>query len=549
MKRAAIWPVSLAVLALFSSSHAHAAATRRFALAVGANRGAADRVPLRYAVADTERFAQVITRMGGVSANDLTILREPSRKAFLDALAEMRTKAVETRAGDSRTEVVVYFSGHADESGLMLGRDTLNYRDLRAALHRMDADIGIAVLDACASGAITRLKGGQTHPAFLSDLSTQVQGYAFLASSSENEAAQESDHLQGSYFTHALLSGLRGAADVSGDGKVTLGEAYQFAFGETLAATTTTQAGAQHPSWDIKMAGTGDVVLTDVRQTMSGLSLGGELDGRFFIHNQKRQLIAELHKPAGRTIELGLEPGEYEVYYEQEPALLRTRVALADGQRLTIDRSQFRSARRVPTRRRGPDARAPLPPYVLDGRSRVSMSFGASSANVSVRRTWDDGEDVNVGGGEFSFSFSHWLRKDVALDVAIGGTRLGVRTTRLMDGEEVNTDGLFFLLCGARYYPPVEGSFKPYVSASLGPMTDIDVRTFTPTWSDKKEETDVTDSGTSLGAHVGGGVDLLISRHIHLGLYSGTVLRSGYKSRLGVGMSFGWTWGRGRVRR
>jgi uncharacterized caspase-like protein len=548
MKRAFLLHASLALVAFFSSRPLHAAATRRFAVAAGVNRGASDRVPLRYAVADAERFAQVIMRMGGVSAVDLTLLREPSRQAFLDALTAVGAKTTNARAGSDRTEVLVYFSGHADEKGLMLGRETLDYRDLRSALHRIGADVGIAVLDACASGAITRLKGGRTHPAFLSDLSTQVQGYAFLTSSSENEAAQESDRLQGSYFTHALLSGMRGAADVSGDGKVTLGEAYQFAFGETLAATTTTQAGAQHPSWDIKMAGTGDVVLTDVRQTSTSLLLGTELDGRFFVHNQSRQLVAELYKPAGRTVELGLEPGEYEVHYEQEPALLRTRIALAEGQSLTLDRSQFKPARRVPTRRRGPSMRKTLQPYVLDGRSRASMSFGLSSAKVSVRRTWDDNEDVNVGGGECDFAFTHWVREDVALDVSIGGTRMGVRTTRLPDGEEVETSGLFYVLCGARYYPPIEGSFRPYLSASLGPMTDIDVRTFTPTWSDQKEETDVTDSGTSLGARVGGGVDLLLSRRFHLGLYSGTVLRSGYKSRLGVGMSLGWTWGRGRAR-
>ena len=125
-----------------------------------------------------------------------------------------------------------------------------------------------------ASGAITRLKGGRLSPAFLSDESVQVQGYAFLTSSSEDEAAQEAEHLKGSFFTHALLTGLRGAADVSGDGRVTLGEAYQFAFAETLTQTAATEAGAQHTAYDIKMAGTGDVVLTDVRQTSASLVFG-----------------------------------------------------------------------------------------------------------------------------------------------------------------------------------------------------------------------------------------------------------------------------------
>jgi hypothetical protein len=204
------------------------------------------------------------------------------------------------------------------------------------------------VLDACASGAITRLKGGQTHPAFLSDVSTQTQGYAFLTSSSETEAAQESERIHSSYFTHALLSGLRGAADANADGRITLNEAYQFAFAETLALTTPTEGGAQHPAYDIKMSGTGDVVITDVRQTTAALLLGPELDGRFYIRDSNDQLVAELHKPAGRTVELGLDAGRYEVSYEQEAAFLGARVTIEPGQRRALMRQELSPRRRRP---------------------------------------------------------------------------------------------------------------------------------------------------------------------------------------------------------
>ena len=61
-----------------------------------------------------------------------------------------------------------------------------------------------------------------------------VEGHAFLTSSSADEAAQESDRIGGSFFTHYLITGLRGGADANADGKVTLGEAYQFAFAETV---------------------------------------------------------------------------------------------------------------------------------------------------------------------------------------------------------------------------------------------------------------------------------------------------------------------------
>ena len=125
----------------------------------------------------------------------------------------------------------------------------------------------IVILDSCSSGAFTRAKGGIKTQPFLIDGSLSAQGYAFLTSSSANEASQESDNIEGSYFTHSLLAGLRGAADTVGDGRVTLNEAYRYAYTETMARTETSLYGAQHPSYDMQVSGTGDVVLTDLSET------------------------------------------------------------------------------------------------------------------------------------------------------------------------------------------------------------------------------------------------------------------------------------------
>lgn len=352
-----------------------AAPMRRLALVVGSNRGAADRVPLRYAVSDADRFADIVSRMGGVAPEDRIVLRDPSRRGLMDALATTAVRASSARAAAQRVEAIVYFSGHADEQGLMLGREIVSYADLRRAIHGIGADVGITILDACASGAITRLKGGQARPAFLGDVASAVQGYAFLTSSSEDEAAQESERLRGSFFTHALLTGLRGAADVTGDGKVTLNEAYQFAFNETLVQTTPTQAGAQHPAYDIKMAGTGDVVMTDVRENSASLILGESYDGRFVVLSGRRHLVAELYKPAGRKVELGLEPGEYDVYFAEEKRLSKTTLALVDGQHQELQRTSLKATERMPSRLRGFDAASdPRLP-------RIGIQFSSHSAS------------------------------------------------------------------------------------------------------------------------------------------------------------------------
>jgi hypothetical protein len=482
---------------------------------------------LRFAVADADRFAKVVTGMGGVAPADCMVLREPTRRGFLEALAALKTRADAARTSGGRVDVIVYYSGHADDRGLMLGREMLPYAELRAALADVAADVGITILDACASGAITRLKGGQRHPAFLTDASSQVKGYAFLTSSSENEAAQESERLQGSFFTQALLTGLRGAADVSGDGQVTLGEAYQFAFAETLAQTTSTQGGAQHPAYDIKMAGTGDVVLTDVRQTAASLVLGPDYDGRFFVLGPRHQLVAELFKPYGRTIELGLEPGDYHVYFEQEQKLLSSSVTVRDGQRQELVRQDLRQARRRPTQSRGG---VELPGrHPLDGRTRVQIGMGVSQIRVT---STDATDSVRFGHGWAGVSVLHWVRPDVALDFTFGATDVAVESTPDAD----RTKGLFAFLAGGRYYPPLAGKVRPYASAAVGPVDDFAVNVGEPRPEDGKK-------GTHLGGTLGGGADMVFGRHFTLGLDGRATVITGRASRFGVTVSLGWMFG------
>jgi len=358
-----------------------ATAIRRFVLAAGVNNGGVERELLRYAVSDAENFARVLEEMGGLDPADCILLREPELEGFRQGLEDLRRRVkAAARWGSGRLEVMLYYSGHADERGLLLGGEHLTYRSLRRVLDDIPADIHIAVLDACASGTITRVKGGRRNQPFLLDESSAMRGYAFLTSSSEDEAAQESDRIRASFFTHFLVSGMRGAADVTGDGRVTLNEAYQFAFDETLARTTGTRGGVQHPTQEIQMSGTGAVVMTDLRQTTASLLLREELSGRFFIRNSDQQLVAELYKPAGRAVELGLEPGDYAIHLEAEPRLLLSTLQLQEGQHVTLGQGDFQLLDRERTVLRGGK----------EGKPRVGLS-----ENFNL--------DIATGGG-YTFS-------------------------------------------------------------------------------------------------------------------------------------------------
>jgi hypothetical protein len=256
-----------------------------------------------------------------------------------------------------RRELFVYYSGHSDEDGLLLGGERVGYGELRQWIDQTGAEVRIAVLDSCASGALIRLKGGVRRQAFLSDASTQARGHAFLTASSADEAAQESDRIGAAFFTHYLLSGMRGAADSNRDGRVTLNEAYQFAYNETLQRTETSRAGAQHPAYDIQLAGTGDLVITDLHSSNARLVLGHDLYGRIYVRDASGHLLVELRKEPSYPVELGLEPGVYHVVMDSDGRIFESKAELVEGGRVELGKGQFHAMAPMLSTRRGDEAK------------------------------------------------------------------------------------------------------------------------------------------------------------------------------------------------
>jgi hypothetical protein len=342
-----------AIAGINGAAQADNARINRYVVAVSANYGGQGRPVLRYAESDAKSFAKVLGEMGGVQAGNVILVKEPGVAALQKQLDGLDAKIAQGKNAAGRNEVLFYYSGHADEKGLRLGNEVYAWKELRKRIDAMKADVKIAVIDACGSGAITRLKGGVAVPAFMVDQSSDMKGYAFITSSTQDESSQESDKLRGSFFTHSLVSGLRGAGDLSGDGKVTLSEAYQFAFNETLQRTEKTMGGAQHPSRDMNLAGTGDVVMTDLRSTSAGLELDEDVDGRLFIRDEKGELVAELYKKAGRAMSLGFPAGKYTVRLERPAEFSEAVVTLQNNRREKLSHKQFAAVSAEKTTLRG----------------------------------------------------------------------------------------------------------------------------------------------------------------------------------------------------
>jgi hypothetical protein len=169
---------------------------RRYALVIGSNTGGgAGRETLRYAGRDASAFADVLKQLGGVGAPDLSLLSEPDTGALDGAFDSLVRRVRDEKQKGQRVELVVYYSGHADESGILIGGKRYDYSHFRDRIRAVPADVHIAIVDSCASGSFTRIKGGTKKPPFLQDTSNQVAGFAFLSSSAADEEAQESDKI------------------------------------------------------------------------------------------------------------------------------------------------------------------------------------------------------------------------------------------------------------------------------------------------------------------------------------------------------------------
>ena len=339
---------------LFAIENSENLSVERFALYVAANNGGKEREVLRYAESDAEKLKIAMQEIGGVSSENSIILKEPNQAEVEKALQEFAKKVNLAKQTSRRTEFIFYYSGHSDENALLLGEESFGYSQLKSAINSVPSDVHVVMLDSCFSGNFIRAKGGTRQKSFLVDDSSVVSGHAYLSSSSESEASQESDLIQSSFFTHALITGLRGAADSSGDNKVSLNELYHYAFNETLSQTEQSTIGTQHPSYDITLVGSGDLVLSDISTAESILVLDSDLHGKIYIRNETSGvLVSEIKKSAGNSIPLALPSGTYKVTMIQENQTLEANAKLKVGRSVSLQTKKFKKVSTTDTRTRG----------------------------------------------------------------------------------------------------------------------------------------------------------------------------------------------------
>ncbi len=313
-----------------------AGAVTRYALVVGHNAGQRGEEVLRYAEQDARRVRDVLVELGGFEPANMVLLAGASAETVRANLIRLNDRI---RTSGSPALLLVFYSGHADAGALHLGGTALPLEQLEQLVRGSAASFRLLIVNACRSGALTRVKGGVQMPVPRIELGQRLptDGVVFWSSSSANEDAQESDELRGSFFTHYLVSGLFGAADVDRDGTVSLGEAYHHAYDHTLRATSKTWVGAQHATFRHETHGMIDVTLTTLASR--GRALVAFPAGRSYLimrDGPDGSVVAEVGaRDAERRV--SLRPGRYFVRARASDHLLEGALVVAAGERRALD--------------------------------------------------------------------------------------------------------------------------------------------------------------------------------------------------------------------
>jgi hypothetical protein len=458
----------LLILVLFAAvaavaPSAHAAGLRRIAVVVGANDPPPGRQALRFAHDDAKEIAEVL-RVGGFAVGDVHVLLDP-RPAEIIAVLDQIAQTVSAAGGDAL--VVFYYSGHSDGQSLFPHGEAIALADLRSRVEHIGARIRVGILDTCRGGSWTQSKGLSVGPPLADLLNVGTEGTALVSSSSGVENAHEAEALHGSFFTHHLAAGLRGAADSSHDGNVTLQEAFDYARERTVRDSARIATTPQHPSFDLALRGRQDIVLTSLSSSTSAIEVTALHASLEVIHLQSGATVADA--PAGQgAVRIALPPGRYMVRSVVGGHVSTREVEIHAGETVTVAESQLEATEgKLALKGRG-EPQAPLSIWSPPRGTHWLLSVGAGVGGDAVP-TANVGQSVTGTQPATSFvaGFALWYRITQRLAWSVPWPAFAYR---------FGTAGSFEVI---PYLGITAGSFNGATGPSLGATADAAARIWT----------------------------------------------------------------------
>jgi hypothetical protein len=474
--------VAAIVAALFLVAEPARADPIRILVAASHTLGGPGELPLQHAAADVDHVAQVLTSLGDFRTENIVRLVDPSARE-LDAALD-RARVIASTHAPGEVTFLFYFSGHGDRDRIHLGAETVTMADLGDRVRRIPASLRVLVTDACRNYP-TRSKGVTTEPGFAitGGAANAGDGAVWLFASGEGEPAQESDELEGALFTHYWVSGLRGAGDANGDGRVTLAESYDFAYSQTLLRSSRGSGVLQHPSAVFDLRENAPLVLTKTFAAGTTVSFPRAADAHYLVYALgSRAVLGEVWSSADREVSFGLPPGRYLIQRRGGGGSAGMEVALSAGEARVLHTADFRAVAEEQLAAKG--GAFVLRPNELG----VELAVGATrletlGGSVAVRyaRSWEHWAvslGVTGGLGTQSTSAENVALASIGID-AVVEQRWRLGPLRLGAGLGAEADVIWQTLTradAARVAAAGYPTTQHYVGAAPGPIAAVHLR-------------------------------------------------------------------------
>jgi len=329
MKRALL---AVMFAGMFLASSGAAAAERpvaSFVLAVGVNKSIDDDVSdLRYADDDAVRYFDLFRSLGArtylVARTDANTerlhpqaaaeARAPRRDALRDAVAAIAGDVKRAREKGVATVLYFVYAGHGNTEGrraaITLEDGHLTSRDiLDEIVDPVGADRVHVIIDACYSyylaysrgpGGERRVVSGFSNPDGLAGR----RNLGLVLSTSTGRESHEWEAFQAGVFSHEVRSGLYGAADADGDGRVSYREIAAF----VERANESVPNEKYRPSAYVR-APADTTTIVDIQRALDRrIEVDGSEHGHYFLESAQGVRLADFHNGKGQTVSL-LRPG------------------------------------------------------------------------------------------------------------------------------------------------------------------------------------------------------------------------------------------------
>jgi hypothetical protein len=246
----------------------------RWAVVIGVGRYERSEItPLQYTVADAEAVYESLVSRGSFRKENVLLMTDKTEKKPTLRNVKWALGTFLARSAKKDDLVVIYFSGHGapevdprgiESDGLAkylvpidadpgdLYSTALPMEELQTIFERIEARRVVVLLDSCYSGAAggrtfasRRTKNTRVDDLFLDRL-TRSSGRVIITAARAAEVSIELPELGHGIFTHYLLQGFKGSADLDRDGIVALQELYQY-LEQQVSQKSRAAGGNQHP--------------------------------------------------------------------------------------------------------------------------------------------------------------------------------------------------------------------------------------------------------------------------------------------------------------